>query len=140
MRGLSEESESDLLDSVGEDSDRGNRSGALYASMLVVWVSSMGPEILLRTEYPLAVVLLRCIPRSWEDCFRLVVKARARDILAVVSRLLLDDGVVLENTKKLPEYREMQKQLGPACSDLCRVTQMRDSGCRNCSYVSWQSI
>lgn len=92
VRGLSEESSSDLLDSVGEASDRGNRSGALYASMLVVCVSAMGPEILLRIAPGLlpflAVVLLRCgkmlkLPKSCEDCFRLVVKARARDILAV---------------------------------------------------------
>lgn len=87
VRGLSEESSSDLLDSVGEASERGNRSGALYASMLVVCVRAMGPEILLRIApvEPLVVVLLRCgsVPRSCDDCFRLVVKARARDILTM---------------------------------------------------------
>lgn len=94
VRGLSEEEEeSDLLDPVGEVSDRGYKSGALYASILVVWVRAIGPDILLRiaAELFLAVVLLRCgnIPRSCEDCFRLVVKARARDILADCFKSLL---------------------------------------------------
>lgn len=86
--GLStEDSSSDLEVRVGEDVVRGYRSGALYASMFVVCVSSMGLEILLRIEpdcpKPLAVVLLRCgkIPMSVDDCFpRRVVKARASDI------------------------------------------------------------
>jgi hypothetical protein len=49
--GLSkEDSSSDLEERVGEGVARGYKSGALYASMFVVWVNSTGPEILLRIE------------------------------------------------------------------------------------------
>jgi hypothetical protein len=88
--GLStEDSSSDLEVRVGEDFVWGYKSGALYASMFVVWVNSMGLEILLRIEpdcpKPLAVELLRFgrTPMSVDDCFtRRVVKARANDIFA----------------------------------------------------------
>jgi hypothetical protein len=64
--GLSEsESSSDLVEELLEAGDvslcAGRMSGALYESMLVVWMSSSGPEILLRMEglpKALAVVLL----------------------------------------------------------------------------------
>lgn len=58
---------------------RGYRSGALYASMFVVCVSSIGAEILLRMDpeypWPLVTVLLRCgaEPISTDGCFALLV-------------------------------------------------------------------
>lgn len=90
------DSSSDALDEVTEFADLGCRSGALYASIFVVWVSSIGAEILLRIEplYPVALetVLLRFGAPGELDSFRSsgcrarrVVKARARDM---VGRLL----------------------------------------------------
>lgn len=77
----------------GEEADLGYRSGALYASILVVCVNSVGPEILWRIdpEYPrrLLVVLLRCgidpfdSFKSIEGFARRVVNARASDMLVV---------------------------------------------------------
>lgn len=89
VRALSDSSSEvvDLEEDV-DDADFGCKSGALYASMFVVWVSAIGLEILLRIDpecaWPLATVLLRCgrTPISVEGCFaRLVVSARAKDIL-----------------------------------------------------------
>lgn len=62
-------------------------SGALYESMLVVWTSSTGPEILVRTGplmEPLTVLLLVGLPSESppNTLARRVVNARASDILA----------------------------------------------------------
>lgn len=95
VRALSDSSsETDLEEDV-DDADLRYKSGALYASIFVVWVNSMGLEILLRIDpecaWPRATVLLRCgrIPISVGGCFaRLVVNARAKDILTGVYWLL----------------------------------------------------
>lgn len=92
MRALPESSSEVALEDV-DDADFGCKSGALYASIFVVWVNAMGLEILLRIDpecaWPLATVLLRCgrTPISIEGCLaRLEVSARAKDIL------MTDDG------------------------------------------------
>jgi hypothetical protein len=85
---LSERSSSDLVDDVVEDDAAlGKISGALYESKLVVWMSSMGAEILCLIEPADGfVVLLRCSAMALSAAsgssltFR-VVKARVRDIL-----------------------------------------------------------
>jgi hypothetical protein len=90
---------SDRADEAVDAADLGKRSGALYESMLVVWTSSTGAEILCLSvpvvealflsvpKEDLAMVLLRCGALSPSAscmlCFTLrVVNARARDILA----------------------------------------------------------
>ena len=95
VRGVaSEDSSSDRFDEVGEVADLGKRSGALYESMLVVWTSSTGAEILLRMELSALVVLLRLGRLSespiWMLCLtRRVVNALPMlDILAACSYAL----------------------------------------------------
>jgi hypothetical protein len=53
----------------------------LYESMLVVWTSSTGPEILLRRFKEPLVVWLRWGPESEPSRPRRVVKARASDMI-----------------------------------------------------------
>lgn len=99
--GASDMPSSDCADEAVDAADLGKRSGALYESMLVVWTSSMGPEILglstavveglcLRVpKEDFAMVLLRCGAVSpsavWRLCFTLrVVNARAIDMLSIL--------------------------------------------------------
>ena len=98
--GASDMPSSDCADEAVDAADWGKRSGALYESMLVVWTSSIGAEILcLRgavveglclsvPKVDLAMVLLRCgglsPSASCRLCFTLrVVNARARDMVTV---------------------------------------------------------
>jgi len=90
VRALSDMSSSDLCEEPAEEAvfDCAKRSGALYESMLVVWMSSTGLEILLRIEAPEPLELLRWgeLLRSavWRLCLtRRFVKARAIDILSL---------------------------------------------------------
>lgn len=85
--------------------------------MFVVWVSSMGEDILLRIDpedpKPRVTVLLRCgAPaslRSMECCFeRRVVKARARDILSFVGGALVNLGKLEERTDEKPKLERVK--------------------------------
>lgn len=86
---VSDNSSSDLCEDVVELAVFGKISGALYDNMLVVWISSMGAEILWRIDpTALLVVLLRCgLLSAASAAIRLcltrrVVKALAIDMLA----------------------------------------------------------
>jgi len=98
--GASDIPSSDCADEAVDEAGMGKRSGALYESMLVVWTSSIGDEILcLRMavvdglclsdpKEALAMVLLRCGTSSEFPmcmlCFTLrVVNARAIDMLSL---------------------------------------------------------
>lgn len=86
---LSDMSSSDRCEEPVEDADMGLMSGALYDSMLVVWMRLMGLDILWRREPtgPLVVELLRLgsfsTSAAWMLCLtRRVVNARAIDMVA----------------------------------------------------------
>lgn len=53
------DSSSDLVELPDDAADLGYKSGALYESMFVVWMSSTGAEILCLMESGALVVLLR---------------------------------------------------------------------------------
>jgi hypothetical protein len=108
---LSDMSSSDRCDEPVEDADMGLMSGALYDSMLVVWMSSMGFEILWRREPTDALVeLARLGAFSASAAFilcltRRVVNALAIDMMAACSYSWSRIGAV----KRLGVERRIRK-------------------------------
>lgn len=87
MTGLSGSS-SDLTDELREETDRfrGSMSGALYESMLVVWTSSIGAEILFRIEAWLGTALVVWLLCSISRSFALL--AAAISVLSFTRRVV----------------------------------------------------
>ena len=112
MVGAESDSSSDRVVEAGDAEALGKRSGALYESMLVVWMSSTGAEILLRMLVPRGRdrVLLRLgiesEVRSTLFLALRVVNARARAILDFVPLgVVADRGRVPGLEEKKTEWR-----------------------------------